>query len=232
MTIYLYVKRHNATGLRYLGKTTAKDPYRYKGSGVEWQKHLELYGENFTTEILLATESKTELRETGIFFSRLWDIVKSDEWANKIPETGDGISREAAQLEQKRRYDNGTHNFIGLNQKRIAEGTHHWLGGEIQRKQSARQFENGNHPFIGMNEKRIKEGTHQFKNSEWQRSIALKAIAEGKHNLVGGVTCRDCKGVVVQIPKEEYHAQPGPKNQWKFVSINSAEGRKRKPSAA
>ena len=152
MTIYLYVKRHNATGLRYLGKTTAKDPYRYKGSGVEWQKHLELYGENFTTEILLATESKTELRETGIFFSRLWDIVKSDEWANKIPETGDGISREAAQLEQKRRYDNGTHNFIGLNQKRIAEGTHNWLGGEIQRKQSARQFENGNHPFIGMNE--------------------------------------------------------------------------------
>lgn len=40
MTIYLYVKRHNATGLRYLGKTTAKDPYRYKGSGVEWQNIL------------------------------------------------------------------------------------------------------------------------------------------------------------------------------------------------
>ena len=43
--------------------------------------------------------------------------------------------------------------------------------------------------------------------------------------------CRWCNKMI-QIPKEEYHAQPGPKNQWKFVSINSAEGRKRKPSAA
>jgi len=33
MTIYLYKKTHNVTGLQYLGKTT-RNPFTYKGSGV------------------------------------------------------------------------------------------------------------------------------------------------------------------------------------------------------
>jgi len=44
MTIYLYKKTHNITGLQYLGKTISKDPYSYTGSGVRWTNHLKKHG--------------------------------------------------------------------------------------------------------------------------------------------------------------------------------------------
>ena len=33
MTIYLYVKQHSITGLKYFGRTTQANPYKYKGYG-------------------------------------------------------------------------------------------------------------------------------------------------------------------------------------------------------
>ena len=85
---YLYVKTHNRTGLKYLGKTE-QDPYTYLGSGKYWIRHYKKHGKDITTQILLMTESKNELKETGVFFSKLWNIVKSNEWANCKPEEGD-----------------------------------------------------------------------------------------------------------------------------------------------
>ena len=88
--IYLYVKTHNRTRLRYLGKTTSKDPAKYPGSGTHWRSHLKKHGNSVTTQILLATENKQELAETGLFFSKLWNVVKSKDWANLMPEDGKG----------------------------------------------------------------------------------------------------------------------------------------------
>lgn len=90
MTIYLYVKTHTTTGLKYLGKTKEKDPHKYPGSGLRWANHLKVHGKTYTTQILLATESVEELKETGLFFSKLWNVEKSKDWANMRPETGDG----------------------------------------------------------------------------------------------------------------------------------------------
>lgn len=87
---YLYLKTHNKTGLKYLGKTEQKDPHLYSGSGKYWKLHLRKHGYDYTTQILLATEDKSELKETGLFFSRLWDIAQSNEWANLQEEKGDG----------------------------------------------------------------------------------------------------------------------------------------------
>jgi hypothetical protein len=39
---FLYIKTHSVTGLKYFGKTT-KDPFRYKGSGVYWVRHLKVH---------------------------------------------------------------------------------------------------------------------------------------------------------------------------------------------
>lgn len=89
MPIYLYVKTHKKTGLKYLGKTE-QDPYRYGGSGSYWVKHLKKHGSDVHTDILLATESSEELRETGLFFSKIWNIVESEDWANLVPEEGEG----------------------------------------------------------------------------------------------------------------------------------------------
>jgi hypothetical protein len=86
--MYLYVKTH-ATGLKYLGKTVG-DPYKYKGSGTYWLRHLSKYGEEHTTEILLETDDKELFKEKALYYSKLYNVVESKEWANIVPEQGDG----------------------------------------------------------------------------------------------------------------------------------------------
>jgi hypothetical protein len=92
MPIYLYVKTHNQTGLKYLGKTTATDPHAYPGSGLYWTDHLRTHGSNYLTEILLETEDSEEIRTVGRYYSALWNVVESDEWANLQPEEGQGFA--------------------------------------------------------------------------------------------------------------------------------------------
>ena len=73
-----------------MGKTKSKDPYSYTGSGLVWKRHLNKHGYNFSTQILLITEDKEELKQTGLFFSKIFNIVKSAEWANLMEEYGQG----------------------------------------------------------------------------------------------------------------------------------------------
>ena len=95
MTIYLYKKTHNKTGLQYLGKTV-KNPFTYKGSGKKWLLHINQHGYDVTTEILKECQTKEELRTWGKYYSELWDVVNSRDqngkkvWANLKPEEGDG----------------------------------------------------------------------------------------------------------------------------------------------
>lgn len=97
MTIYyLYLKTHNITGLKYLGYTGRKDPYKYKGSGDYWSKHINKHNYDVTTEILKECSSKDEIKEWGLYYSYLWNVVEErDEhgnktWANLKNESGDG----------------------------------------------------------------------------------------------------------------------------------------------
>jgi hypothetical protein len=90
MTIYLYVKTHKVTGLKYLGTTVSKNPHAYKGSGKYWRNHIEKHGYEVDTEILFETNNKEELTEKGLYYSELWNVVESKEWANLKPETGAG----------------------------------------------------------------------------------------------------------------------------------------------
>lgn len=92
---YLYVKTHNQTGLKYLGKTS-KNPFTYKGSGIYWKKHLLKHGNDVTTEILVECENDYEIKKWGLYYSNLWDIVNVRNengrkiWANQKSEIGDG----------------------------------------------------------------------------------------------------------------------------------------------
>lgn len=88
--IYLYVKTHNKTGLKYLGKTTKKDPHKYLGSGTYWKAHLAIHGNDYNTIILKECQSKEELVEWGKYYSKLWNVAESAEWANLKDEEGDG----------------------------------------------------------------------------------------------------------------------------------------------
>ena len=87
--IYLYIKTHNITGLKYLGKTI-QDPYTYKGSGKRWLNHLKKHGNDVTTEVVGQFTTIEELKEISIHLSEKLNIVDSKQWANLRPETGDG----------------------------------------------------------------------------------------------------------------------------------------------
>lgn len=90
MSIYLIKKTHRKTGLQYLCKTIRKDWHRYTGSGKYWKRHLKEHGRDIESELVRECETIEEFKKWGIYYSTLWNIVESDEWANLKPEDGDG----------------------------------------------------------------------------------------------------------------------------------------------
>ena len=94
MTIYLYVKIHNITGLKYLGKTSNTNPTKYKGSGTVWIRHLKKYGSDVSTTILRECKDNKEVKYWGKYYSTLWNVVDDPGWANLKPEEGDGGARK------------------------------------------------------------------------------------------------------------------------------------------
>lgn len=101
MTIYLYVKTHNVTGLKYLGKTESKDPHKYPGSGTYWKSHLKKHGKDYRTDIIKECQTKDEFAYWGLFYSNLWNVVESSEWANLKEETGDAHGKLSSESRKK-----------------------------------------------------------------------------------------------------------------------------------
>ena len=91
MTIYLYVKTHRVTGLKYFGMTRKDDPYKYKGSGKKWKRHIRKHGYDVTTDIVGMFENIEEASDFALRFSKENNIVESNEWANLIPEDVIGV---------------------------------------------------------------------------------------------------------------------------------------------
>ena len=69
MTIYLYVKTHNITGLKYLGMTRQEDYHGYPGSGKHWIRHLQKHGYDYTTEIVYQTDSMDDFKVFALSYS-------------------------------------------------------------------------------------------------------------------------------------------------------------------
>lgn len=122
--IYLYVKTHNKTGLKYLGKTQQPDPHLYKGSGKYWGSHCSKHGYDYTTNILFQSESIEEIREKGIYYSNLWNIVESKEWANLTTEEGTGgaiVGSHTPEANAKRSYTLKGRTFSKEHRKKLSE---------------------------------------------------------------------------------------------------------------
>ena len=97
---FLYIKTHNKTGLKYFGKTIRKDPYKYKGSGTYWMRHIKEHGYDVTTVVLnkgRPYEDEHLMKIVALAFSTKHNIVDAKDemgrkiWANLIPESGDGV---------------------------------------------------------------------------------------------------------------------------------------------
>lgn len=91
---YLYIKKHNKTGLKYFGRTTSNDPLSYSGSGTYWRRHIKQHGSDVTTLWYHLYQDKEVIQEEALSFSNSHDIVHSKEWANLMPE--DGINGSVA----------------------------------------------------------------------------------------------------------------------------------------
>lgn len=108
MSIYLLVKTHAKTGLKYLCKTNRKDYQKYLGSGLYWKDHLRVHGKEHTTELIKECSCNAEIKKWGLYYSNLWDVVNAKNtegkklWANLVPEEGQGISSEAGKVIQNR----------------------------------------------------------------------------------------------------------------------------------
>ena len=122
---YLYVKTHNLTGLKYFGKTTAKDPYKYKGSGVRWINHLKKHGDNISTEILGYYTNKEECLKFALTFSKENNIIKSKFWANLKEESLDGGFD----------YINSTPEILSKYTKERRKYTNNWKKGLARKKE-------------------------------------------------------------------------------------------------
>lgn len=88
---YIYVKQ-SPLGLLYLGKTE-QDPFKYKGSGKEWKQHLienNISSDQIKTYILHKTDCREDLELICRIYSDLFNVAKSDKWANMKKEIGDG----------------------------------------------------------------------------------------------------------------------------------------------
>ena len=123
MTIYyLMIKTHKITGLRYLCQTT-KNPYKYKGSGIDWKQHLKNYGSEHNTEILLQTSNWKELSAVGRYYSIYYNVTTSSDdfgnklWANRIIECGGGGGASHGDKNPMKRKEN----------KNKISGVNHWM---------------------------------------------------------------------------------------------------------
>ena len=94
MIIYLYVKRHSKTGLKYFGKTSRPDPHTYLGSGSYWRKHVNKHGKEYVETLNIWTFDKQDHATAfALEFSNNNAIVESTEWANlKLEDALDGGS--------------------------------------------------------------------------------------------------------------------------------------------
>lgn len=135
----LYKKTHLITGMKYLGYTELADVIVYNGSGVKWGKHLEEHGdENVLTEVLLVTYSYDQLKAVGRYYSKLWNIVKSEEWANLRPETGKGGDT----VSDKMWITDGNNERYILKENEIPEGWRKGRNSKCSFKDPRRQKEN------------------------------------------------------------------------------------------
>lgn len=88
MTIYLYIKIHTKTKLKYFGKTT-RNVNRYNGSGKHWQRHINYYGRDHVRTLKVwEFQSLEECTAFALKFSKDNNIVNSKHWANIIEENG------------------------------------------------------------------------------------------------------------------------------------------------
>jgi hypothetical protein len=153
MSIYLYIKQHQKTGLKYFGKTK-NEPTKYAGSGKYWLRHIKKHGKFIDTLWYKEFKSLEKLKRFSTLFSKLNQIVESKEWANLAIENGtDGGPRVISDEHKKTISQANTgRSFSEEHKRKISEsnkgvsrpggGGYEWTN--EQRRQASERLKNNN----------------------------------------------------------------------------------------
>ena len=181
----IYILTHKGTGEQYVGKDS-RLPSRAKEhlSGKNPQcrrvhRAIQKYGRDaFSVEIIpyphisqeaLNAVERWKIRQLQTLAPSGYNLTEGGEGGNPSEETRQKISEIAS--------------------KRVEDGTHNFLGGEVSRRTNRKRVEDGTHNLLGENNpnhKRLEDGTHNFLDSEFQRRTQKKRLDEGTHHLLSG----------------------------------------------
>lgn len=84
----LLIKCHLNTGINYLCVSQRRNYISYKGSGKIWKSLINAHSSTIHTRVLYRSNDLEDFNKTCLFYSEMFDVVKSPEFANLIPEFG------------------------------------------------------------------------------------------------------------------------------------------------
>ena len=120
---FLYIKQHSVTGLMYFGKTI-RNPETYLGSGTYWKDHVKKHGKEVINLWYCLFHDKEECIRFALDFSKQYNIIESDVWANLCEEDGiagsngwDHMTGKTAVVD-----NDGRHFAISTNDERFISG--------------------------------------------------------------------------------------------------------------
>lgn len=200
---YLYIKQHKITGLKYFGKTTQKNPYKYNGSGSHWIKHIKKHGKKIETLWVYLFNDIDTLVSVALALSEMYDIVNSDFWSNQMVEDGlSGYNSEQSKSIQNNLIKDGKHYFQSeehsvrvtkQNFDRVESGIHNFQSDTHKIKVSLshkNRVENNTHIFQSENHKRIV--------SESSKIRAIESVKNGTHIFLDPEFRKYCKEITTK----------------------------------
>ena len=198
--IYLYIKTHRKTGLKYLGKTSRVDPYSYPGSGKRWRSHLDKYGYDFDTEILLESNDPVKIKEAGLHYSNMWNIVEDTNWANLKPESGDGGTFTHTP-ESKEKIGNASRGkpspYKGMSYEEIQKDS----AKALERKEKHQKWMEDNNPYRG--KKHSDEVRKKMKESALKRLTLSEEERKDSWGHLKGKPWSEARRLAQQNRKKE-----------------------------
>lgn len=175
---------------------TTQNPNKYRGSGVYWKNHLKIHGNDVMTEILKECDSNEDLKKWGIYYSELYDVVKSEYFANLVLESGENScgmtgKRQSERTKNKIKQSLMNHNVSEITRMKLREklkgnipwnknkkGEYH-IFTETDKMQRSVNMTGNNNPFYSKShseEFKIKQALNQKRLNECPHCNKIGAI--------------------------------------------------------